>query len=117
MKFLAGMAVPADTLVPRHAHPHSRPVFACLQYKLSVLAFMQAPNCEHAFCGGCIKEWLTRQPTCPVDRGAITPNQLKPVPRILRNLLSRLEITCDNAGFGCTAVLKLDLLPSHLQVS
>ncbi|ELT99533.1 hypothetical protein CAPTEDRAFT_128127 [Capitella teleta] len=76
---------------------------------------LQAPNCEHAFCGGCINEWLTRQPTCPVDRGAITPNQLKPVPRILRNLLSRLEISCDNVSFGCTAVLKLDVLVNHLQ--
>jgi len=76
---------------------------------------LQAPQCEHAFCSGCINEWLTRQPTCPVDRNAITPNELKPVPRILRNLLCRLYIACDNASFGCTAVVKLDLLPNHLQ--
>ncbi|KAJ8320414.1 hypothetical protein KUTeg_002001 [Tegillarca granosa] len=65
---------------------------------------LQAPQCEHAFCGGCIQEWLTRQPTCPVDRNPITPNQLKPVPRILRNLLSRLQLTCDNAAYGCTVI-------------
>ncbi|XP_064598381.1 LOW QUALITY PROTEIN: E3 ubiquitin-protein ligase NRDP1-like [Liolophura sinensis] len=76
---------------------------------------LQAPQCEHAFCSTCILEWLTRQPTCPVDRNPITPNQLKPVPRILRNLLSRCQIACDNAGFGCTAVVKLDMLQSHLQ--
>jgi hypothetical protein len=63
----------------------------------------------------CIQEWLTRQPTCPVDRNPITPNQLKPVPRILRNLLSRLQITCDNVGYGCAAVIKLDMLAAHLQ--
>lgn len=74
----------------------------------------QAPACEHAFCASCIQEWLTRQPTCPVDRNPITPNQLKPVPRILRNLLSRLHITCDNSGYGCTVVVKLDMLPNHL---
>uniref|UniRef100_K1Q2Z3 E3 ubiquitin-protein ligase NRDP1 n=1 Tax=Magallana gigas TaxID=29159 RepID=K1Q2Z3_MAGGI len=76
---------------------------------------LQAPQCEHAFCGACIQEWLTRQPTCPVDRNPITPNQLKPVPRILRNLLSRLQIACDNATYGCTAVVKLDMLSAHIQ--
>jgi hypothetical protein len=49
----------------------------------------QAPVCEHAFCRACIQEWISRQPTCPVDRQAITSAQLRPVPRILRNLLSR----------------------------
>jgi hypothetical protein len=29
-------------------------------------------------------------------------------PRILRNLLSRLKIACDNKEFGCTAVVRLD---------
>ncbi|KAL3854652.1 hypothetical protein ACJMK2_013912 [Sinanodonta woodiana] len=79
-----------------------------------MLCVSVAPQCEHAFCGSCIHEWLTRQPTCPVDRNPITPNQLKPVPRILRNLLSRLQITCENAVYGCTAVIKLDMLAAHL---
>lgn len=76
---------------------------------------LQAPQCEHAFCTDCINQWLTRQPTCPVDRNPITFNQLKPVPRILRNLLSRLVINCDNVTFGCTQTVKLDVLSTHLQ--
>ncbi|XP_013785483.1 E3 ubiquitin-protein ligase NRDP1-like [Limulus polyphemus] len=76
---------------------------------------LQAPQCEHAFCRICIHEWLTRQQTCPVDRTPITPLQLKSVPRILRNLLSRLLISCDNSTFGCAAVVKLDRLSSHLE--
>ena len=71
--------------------------------------------CEHAFCRGCITEWLSRQPTCPVDRNPITTANLRSVPRILRNLLSRLNINCDNAAFGCTQVLKLDALTNHLE--
>jgi hypothetical protein len=75
----------------------------------------------------------------PVDRQNITPPQLRPVPRILRNLLyrwtvwkvlkwdqkemipwllhhfSRLQLTCDNSVYGCTAILKLDALDSHVQ--
>uniref|UniRef100_A0A0B6ZB44 E3 ubiquitin-protein ligase NRDP1 n=1 Tax=Arion vulgaris TaxID=1028688 RepID=A0A0B6ZB44_9EUPU len=76
---------------------------------------LQAPQCEHAFCSTCIHEWLRRQPTCPVDRSTITPNQLKIVPRILRNLLSRLTISCDYKSNGCTSLVKLDSLSSHLQ--
>ncbi|BES99795.1 unnamed protein product [Nesidiocoris tenuis] len=73
---------------------------------------LQAPACEHAFCSACIQEWISRQPTCPVDRQSLT--QLRPVPRILKNLLSRLNITCENSVYGCQAVLKLDALSSHL---
>jgi E3 ubiquitin-protein ligase NRDP1 len=51
--------------------------------------------------------------TCPVDRQPVNPSQLKPAPRILRNLLSRLNIECDNASFGCTVIVKLDLLANH----
>lgn len=75
---------------------------------------LQAGVCEHAFCRNCITEWLSRQPTCPVDRNAITAANLRPVARILRNLLARLCISCDNAPYGCTTVLKLDCLPTHL---
>ncbi|XP_076350723.1 E3 ubiquitin-protein ligase NRDP1-like isoform X1 [Tachypleus tridentatus] len=74
---------------------------------------LQAPQCEHAFCRSCIHEWFLRQQTCPVDRTPVTTAQLKPVPRILRNLLSRLLITCDNSSFGCGAVVKLDRLTAH----
>lgn len=101
----------------------------------------QAAVCEHAFCRACISEWLSRQPTCPVDRNAITAANLRAVPRILRNLLSRyvtciesnahypgtytvnvlfsakrrLSISCDNEMYGCTIVLKLDVLAGHLE--
>lgn len=77
---------------------------------------MQAPVCEHAFCLACIREWLTRgRSTCPVDRTEFTMSQLKPVPRILKNLLSRLEINCDNHVYGCPQIIKLDLLANHIK--
>ena len=31
------------------------------------------------------------------------------------NIFFRLEVTCDNAHFGCPTVTKLDLLPHHLK--
>jgi len=75
----------------------------------------QAPSCEHAFCSECIKEWLRRRQTCPVDRIAVNIDELKPVPRITKNLLARLEIKCDNSQYGCTAIVKLDILAMHLK--
>lgn len=74
----------------------------------------QAPHCEHAFCNACITQWFSQQQTCPVDRSVVTVAHLRPVPRIMRNMLSKLQITCDNAVFGCTAIVRLDNLMSHL---
>lgn len=76
---------------------------------------VQAPKCEHAFCLTCIMEWLSHQPTCPVDRIGISSSELQPVPRILKNLLARLVIACDYAGTGCQAMVKLESLQSHVQ--
>jgi len=73
---------------------------------------LQAPSCEHAFCQICIQQWLSRSQTCPIDRTPIEINQLKSVPRILKNLLNRLDISCENEG--CTARIKLDTLGNHL---
>ena len=35
--------------------------------------------------------------------------------RILKNLLYRLEIRCDNEEYGCSTVVKLDVLPAHVK--
>ncbi|XP_063702053.1 E3 ubiquitin-protein ligase NRDP1 [Culicoides brevitarsis] len=76
---------------------------------------MQATPCEHAFCRVCLDAWMQRQPTCPVDRNPISSVNLRTVPRILRNLLARLNIKCDNEPYGCSAILKLELLATHVQ--
>lgn len=76
---------------------------------------LQAPECEHAFCSVCIKEWLNRKNTCPIDRRPLTVDKLKTVPRILKNLLSRLQIVCDHVEFGCKEVIKLESLSIHLK--
>ncbi len=36
---------------------------------------------------------------------------MKAVPRILKNLLNRLDISCENEG--CSAIIKLDVLVNH----
>ena len=76
----------------------------------------QNPACEHIFCLSCIGRWISRQPTCPVDRLPIANcKALKPVPRIVKNMLSKLKMKCKNDVFGCDALIKLDLMPGHLK--
>nr|XP_034341810.1 E3 ubiquitin-protein ligase NRDP1-like [Arvicanthis niloticus] len=75
---------------------------------------VQTPHCEHAFCNGCIIQWLSEQHTCPVDHSIVTVAHLCPVPQIMRNMLSKLQIACDNSAFGCSALVRLDNLRSHL---
>uniref|UniRef100_A0A5F8H873 E3 ubiquitin-protein ligase NRDP1 n=1 Tax=Monodelphis domestica TaxID=13616 RepID=A0A5F8H873_MONDO len=75
---------------------------------------MQAPNCEHAFCNNCVSQGSSWQQTCPVDGSVVTVPHLRPIPRIMRNMLSKLQITCDNAVAGCSAILRLDSLMAHL---
>lgn len=76
---------------------------------------VQAPECEHAFCSSCIHQWFKMQCICPIDRTPIQPKDLKPVPRILKNLLSKLKLKCDHAAYGCTAYVRLENLTSHSQ--
>lgn len=75
---------------------------------------VQAPNCEHTFCQHCITQWLSHQASCPVDRQPLSRSDLKPAPRVLRNFLAKLDIRCDFASGGCVAVVKLELLQSHM---
>ena len=87
---------------------------------------LQIKDCEHCFCGACIQEWLKHQRVCPVDRSPIPPSpcegssssslggSMGPAPRILRNLLSRLRIKCENEGFGCQTITSIEGLQAHL---
>ena len=77
---------------------------------------LQIRSCEHAFCADCINEWLARSQSCPIDRSPIgeLEDELISPPRILRNLLGRLEIECENAEHGCQLRVKLDCLEQHV---
>lgn len=52
-------------------------------------------HCDHLFCWECINGWLEADRSCPVDRGLLDFDDLKPVARFFRNLLNKFEIKCD----------------------
>lgn len=75
---------------------------------------VQCVNNEHYFCKKCISEHLTRSQTCPTCRDELTPDTLRPVSRVLRNLLQQLQYSrCMYASRGCTSTVKYEDLLSH----
>lgn len=41
---------------------------------------VHTPQCEHAFCKECIHNWIDRKPSCPIDRSAITVQEVGEAP-------------------------------------
>ena len=74
---------------------------------------LQANECEHTFCRVCINEWLKNSTTCPVDRNQLKVNQLRQIPRIVRNLINHLQLHCDFKSKGCEQIVTLEDLETH----
>jgi len=74
---------------------------------------VQHADCETLFCHECIKDWLARDQSCPVDRKPLTLNKLKSPPRIAKTLLGNLELRCDFSSRGCDKMLKLEHIRDH----
>ncbi len=51
--------------------------------------------CDHTFCEDCLKQWLMKTAICPMDKTALTVNDLKNPSRKFRNMLAKLSIKCD----------------------
>lgn len=76
---------------------------------------VQIRQCEHCFCHDCIEEWWKHRHICPIDRTVVPSwDDVIAPPRIVKNMLARLVISCDNHSFGCTETIRLECLPSHL---
>jgi E3 ubiquitin-protein ligase NRDP1 len=56
---------------------------------------VESQKCQHIYCDDCIKTWLINNKTCPVDKMAMSYNDVKLATRVVRNLLNKLEIKCD----------------------
>lgn len=48
--------------------------------------------CEHMFSRLVLQQWLATHRSCPVCRTHSTKNDLKPVPRSVRNMLDDLSV-------------------------
>ncbi|XP_054161299.1 kelch-like protein 5 [Oppia nitens] len=73
-----------------------------------------AQCCRQTFCEDCINNWLSTNNTCPYDRKTLTTEALTQPPRIMVNMLGKLQIKCDFQDKGCTEVIILEYLTNHL---
>jgi len=77
----------------------------------------QSIGCGHIFCRLCIRQWLEVNDKCPIDvRFSLTNNRanLKPAPRIIQNMIDKVELSCEYASYGCEQFVRKDLMNNHL---
>jgi len=74
----------------------------------------QTIKCQHTFCSTCIHEWIKQESNCPTCRQKLTTRGLLPVPRVLRNIIGKLNMKCDFASKGCLTVVRLEDLAAHV---
>lgn len=66
------------------------------QICLGVLNHPSKTPCEHVFCGTCLLQWLSqsRHPTCPTCRQDVELEDIRPVDRILEQIIGDLSVHC-----------------------
>lgn len=73
-------------------------------------------ECEHIFCEDCVYEHLScgiqSSSSCPKCRRSI--DTIKPVPRLLNQLLDELEVECPNKKSGCLLPLSRYTVHDHV---
>ena len=72
--------------------------------------------CRHVFCLSCIKTWLSNQETCPHCRAPVHKKDLQTVVPLLRSIISKQRIYCDNKEKGCNEVVPLESLQGHVAI-
>lgn len=75
---------------------------------------MQGSSCDHLFCRKCIRDWLKQSSKCPVDRKYLSENSLRHPPKLISNLINKMEIRCLHSKAGCDWILKLSDVDDHL---
>ena len=75
---------------------------------------MQCVRNEHSFCKPCITRYLKKSRRCPTCTEPLTLQTLRPS-RVITDLVSQLEIKCDNVGRGCPVIIKEEILEDHVK--
>ncbi len=58
---------------------------------------------------------LSRNPFCPLDRKELSESQLRPINRVLKNVLGKLITLCDHSSDGCEWKDRWSELTLHLE--
>ena len=69
--------------------------------------------CRQSYCRQCIEEWLKGHNTCPNDRKPLTINRVSEAPRLVINVIDKMQIRCDNSDKGCPEVTTIGTKEYH----
>ena len=70
--------------------------------------------CQQSYCSECIHNWLSDNNTCPNDRKELSLEGVGRAPRLVYNLLNKMQVKCDFYGNGCESVVKMCELSQHI---
>ena len=77
---------------------------------------VQCQNNEHHFCRKCIKKHLKNSETCPMCMDQLTLETLRPVPRVILEIISQLKKPrCSHVSRGCREDVRPEDLLLHEQ--
>ncbi|CAG2164505.1 unnamed protein product [Oppiella nova] len=62
--------------------------------------------CQQSYCSECIHNWLSNNNTCPNDRKELSVGDVGRAPRLVYNLLNKMQVKCDFYAMGCESVCK-----------
>ncbi|KAF8210425.1 hypothetical protein K438DRAFT_1570911 [Mycena galopus ATCC 62051] len=71
-------------------------------------------TCSHTFCNGCIVQAISHVRQCPIDRSALSLDDLLPANSIIRSLVDELIVECIHRPSGCTHTCQRQLLTAHV---
>ena len=74
------------------------------------------PCCRQTYCRDCIDEWLKERGTCPIDRKPLSIDGLSKAPRLVTNLINKMQIKCDYSDKGCPAVTTIKDKRDHNKI-
>ncbi|KAJ7780511.1 hypothetical protein DFH07DRAFT_792496 [Mycena maculata] len=74
-------------------------------------------TCSHTFCRDCIFKAISHARQCPVDRSALSEDDLLPANSIIRSLVDELIVECIHRDSGCTHTCQRQLLTAHIMDS
>ena len=72
--------------------------------------------CRQSYCRYCIDEWLRGHYTCPNDRMPLTINGVSEAPRLVINVIDKMQIKCNNSDKGCSKLTTIGTKMDHLKI-
>ena len=75
-----------------------------------------AQCCRQSYCRQCIEEWLEGHNICPNDRKPLTIDGVSEVPRLVINLIDKMQIRCDYSNKGCPEVTTIGTKVDHCKI-